>query len=167
MDEHRMAGGEPAKADRMTTASIVLDLKAAGVRVRSKSTSRLMCLLGAFLGPYFMRGSWTTISGRTIWAPVTAALDKLGVYETIIRHELVHIQQARRLPVLWQLSYLLLPLPIGLAWWRWRWEREAYLVDIRAGREIEEVVDTLWRRYGWPWPRAWMRRWFWRRVGGS
>jgi hypothetical protein len=78
----------------------------------------------------------------------------------------VHIEQARRWPVFWQLSYLLLPLPFGFAWFRWHWEREAYLVDLRAGRlTVDEVVETLWSNYAWTWPKPWMRRWFERELG--
>ena len=65
--------------------------------------------------------------------------------------------------LLW-FSYLLMPLPFGLAWFRFRWEREAYLIQIAHAqdreREITRVVDTLWYGYGRPWPRRWMRRWF-------
>ena len=46
------------------------------------------------------------------------------------RHELVHVRQWRRWHVLFWIGYLLLPLPIGLAWCRWRFEREAYLEEL-------------------------------------
>lgn len=131
-----------------------------GVRIRLKSESRLMRFLGSILGAWFMHSAWTTIGPRTIWAPVGARLDRLDVYALIIQHELVHVAQAKRWLVLFQLSYLLLPLPIWLAWCRWRWEREAYLVQLRAGASPAVLADLLWRRYGWPWPRPLMRRWF-------
>lgn len=141
------------------------ELEAAGVRVRHKRDSLVCRVLSWFLGYWFWTRAWTTLGPRTIWAPPHVDLSRLDVYETIIRHELVHIRQARRWPLVWQLSYVLLPLPVGLAWFRWRWEREAYLVQLRARTmSIDEVVDALWRHYGWCWPRAWMRRWFARRV---
>ena len=59
--------------------------------------------------------------------------------------------------MLWQVAYLLLPLPIGLAWFRWASERRAYLVQLRAGASVDATVETLWSRYGWCWPRPWMR----------
>lgn len=140
---------------------IVAELAAAGITVRRKDESRLMCLLGFILGKWFMRSAWTTIGPKTIWAPTLAAVDKLGFYEHIIRHEMVHAAQARRLPVLWQLAYLFPLLPLPCAYWRWRSEREAYMVNLRAGTHtVEQVVDTLWHRYGWCWPKPWMRKWF-------
>lgn len=143
------------------------ELDRLGVRVRHKQSSRLMRLLGWVLGYWWWTRAWVTIGPRTIWAPAHVALDRLDVYEATIRHELVHIQQARRYPLVWQVSYLLLPVPVVLAWCRWRWEREAYLVQLRAGAmTVEEVVSVLWRRYAWPWPRPWMRRWLARAVRG-
>ena len=74
------------------------------------------------------------------------------------------MRQWERWGLLLWISYLLLPLPIGLAWFRFRWEREAYLPEILQAPEralaIERVVESLWRGYAYPWPRAWMRRWF-------
>jgi len=34
-----------------------------------------------------------------------------------------------------------------------------YLVNIKNGRSIEACVEALWK-YGWPWPKKWMRSWF-------
>ena len=134
--------------------------------VKSKADSRLMRAIGWLLGIFgnkrFMTNFWTTLGTSTIWAPtsVTIGPDTLRDHSVAIRHELVHIQQARRWPVIWQLAYLLLPLPFGLAWFRWRWEREAYLVNLKAGvMSIEDVVNTLWNNYGWCWPKRWMRSW--------
>lgn len=151
-----MSASEPVRAA----------LASAGARLRSKRGSALMALLSLLLPwrAWFLRHAWTTI-GRTIYAPVWVDVaGPIGAYREIIEHELVHVAQWRRWWILFPLSYLLLPLPIGMAWCRWRWEREAYLVQIRAGATVDAVVDTLWRRYGWPWPRAWMRRWFWRAL---
>ena len=61
---------------------------------------------------------------------------------------------------------MLLPLPVGLAWFRWRWEREAYLPEVLAAADcereqvIERICQSLWWGYAWPWPREWMREWF-------
>ena len=154
-----------------TTHEDVKDaLWALGVEVRHKRTSWLMRTLGVVLGLVGIdfRRFWTTIGPSVIYAPDHVNLDDLAPHHTVILHELVHIGQARRLPVLWQLSYILLPVPFGLAWFRWRWEREAYLIDIRKGRRsIEDVVTVLWSKYGWCWPRSWMRRWFLSRTAGD
>jgi hypothetical protein len=137
-------------------------IDAAGATLRSKRGSPLMAVL-SYLFPWrawFLRSAWTTI-GRTIYAPVWVDVEgNLEPYRTIIGHELVHVAQWRRWWVLLWLGYLLLPLPVGLAWCRWAAEREACLVQLRAGADIDAIVDVLWRRYGWPWPRCLMRRWF-------
>jgi len=124
-----------------------------------------MRFLGALLvvvgNRRFVSHYWTTL-GRTIWYPTT--VDDPYRYVTLIRHECVHVSQWRKWNVLFWLTYLMLPLPIGLAWFRWRWEREAMLVNIRAAydpaREIERCVNALWREYAWTWPKKRMRKWF-------
>lgn len=144
-------------------STLATDLLRLGVRVKDKRGSLLMRFLALFLGSRFMTSAWTTMGRRTIWAPTGADLTINGLLrrETIIRHELIHIAQARRWPVWFQLSYLLLPLPVGFAYFRWRFEREAYLVNLRAGQtSIDAVVDSLWGFYAWTWPKPWMRRWF-------
>jgi hypothetical protein len=92
-----------------------------------------------------------------------------------LRHERVHLRQFRR----WTrpgmaLLYLLLPLPLGLAWCRYRFERAAYEETLRAAFEVggrARVCDAAFRdrimnqftsgAYGWMWPfpRA-VARWY-------
>ena len=106
---------------------------------------------------------WTTL-GRTIYYP-TAVVDPRA-HPQVIEHELVHVRQWARWGLLLWLTYVLLPLPVGLAWFRWRWEREAYLPEVLSvpaherARAIERISEALWWGYAWPWPRPWMRRWF-------
>jgi hypothetical protein len=89
-----------------------------------------------------------------------------------LRHELVHVRQFERWGVLMAIAYLLLPLPIGLAWFRMRCERAAYEETLRAHYEIggraavEKLRAHVIRQftsgaYGWMWPfpRA-VERWF-------
>jgi hypothetical protein len=143
-------------------------LRAQRVRLVPKRSSRLMRAAALALRALglrdFQERYWTTI-GRTIYYPACVC-DPLA-HRDVLAHELVHVRQWQRWGVLLWISYLLLPLPFGLSWFRWRWEREAYLVQIERAtdreREIERVVTALWSGYGWPWPRAWMRRWFERR----
>lgn len=150
--------------------SIQDELARQGVVVVPKASSALMRFIGAVLGIFgidFMDSFWTTISSKRIYAPNGVDLDRLDLYEVIIRHELVHVAQARKWPVWFQVSYLLFPLPFGLAWCRWYWERAAFMVDIKAGRlTVEQAVNML-SRYGWPWPKGLMRRFFEKQLEAS
>jgi hypothetical protein len=92
-----------------------------------------------------------------------------------LRHEAVHLRQFRKLtlPVM-AVLYLLVPLPLGFAYFRARLEREAYAESIRAAAElwgisavrapqyrahvIEQFVGPA---YGWMWPfRTSVERWY-------
>lgn len=148
------------------TSTIDLELHEAGVRVRHKRSSWLMQVIGALLWPFgrrawFLDRTWTTVGSRTIWAPASVDLAHLWRVRDIVRHEMVHVRQWKRYPVVGQLAYLLV-LPVGLAYFRWVFEREAYLVQIRAKTmTAEQVVKTLGSlSYFWSWPRPWMRKWF-------
>lgn len=140
-------------------------LRAQRVALVPKADSRAMRLLARLLPAAgtrgFMERYWTTV-GRTVYYP-TSVRDPLA-HRDILEHELVHVRQWERFGVLMWISYILLPLPFGLAWFRFRWEREAYLIQIERAadrdREIERVVNALWYGYGRPWPRALMRSWF-------
>lgn len=125
-----------------------------------------------------MRGyldSYQTTIRRTIY--VTADWDDrdpLDRYVTL-RHEAVHLRQFRRwtLPGM-AILYVLLPLPMGLAWCRARFEQEAYAESIRAAAEVwgpDAPRDPAFRAriveqftgasYGWMWPfRASVERWY-------
>lgn len=84
----------------------------------------------------------------------------------ILRHEAVHVAQFERLGwPLMVLLYGLLPLPLGLAWFRARLEWEAYTETLRAVAELEGIEAArspalraeILRRftgpdYGWMWP---------------
>lgn len=125
-----------------------------------------------------MRGyldDYQTTIGRTIY--LTDDWDERDPCERYctLRHEAVHLRQFRRytLPGM-AILYLLLPLPLGLAWFRARFEREAYEESIRAAAElwgmgapagaayrthvIEQFVGPA---YGWMWPfRRALERWY-------
>lgn len=109
---------------------------------------------------------YVTTLGHTIyvpddfydWAP-TRALE-------ILRHEAVHVAQFERYGFLVMvLFYGILPLPMGLAWFRARLEWEAYEETLRAVAEVEGLAaardpalrEEIVRRftgpdYGWMWP---------------
>jgi hypothetical protein len=119
--------------------------------------------------------SYQTTIGRTVY--VTADWDERDPLDryVILRHEAVHLRQFRRwtLPGM-ALLYLLLPLPLGLAWCRARFEQEAYAESIRAAAEVwgpARPADPAYRArileqfvgpsYGWMWPfRRSLERWY-------
>jgi hypothetical protein len=122
----------------------------------------------------YLDGYQTTI-GRTIY--VTADWDDRDPNERYctLRHEAVHLQQFRTwtLPGM-AILYLLLPLPVGLAYVRARFEMAAYAESIRASAEVfgpdyprqdwyrEHVIEQFTGpSYGWMWPfRRSLGRWF-------
>jgi hypothetical protein len=92
----------------------------------------------------------------------------------VLRHELIHVSQFDRYGwILMILLYGLLPLPLGLAYFRARLEWEAYTETLRAVAESEgldaarsaALEDEIVRRftgpdYAWMWPfPAAVRRW--------
>jgi hypothetical protein len=92
-----------------------------------------------------------------------------------MRHEAIHLRQFRKytLPGM-ALLYVLLPLPLGLAWFRAYFEKEAYAESIRAAAEVygadyprstayrQSIIDQfVGPSYGWMWPfRAGLERWY-------
>jgi hypothetical protein len=92
-----------------------------------------------------------------------------------LRHEAVHLRQFRRytLPGM-AFLYLLIPLPLGVAWFRARFEQEAYAETIRCAAEkhgLAHVRSGYFRQhileqftgaaYGWMWPfKKSLDRWY-------
>lgn len=59
--------------------------------------------------------------------------------------------------------YLLMPLPIGLAYFRYKFEREAVLDEVAYGKRLgliiysSDIIDSLTgAAYVWMWPKAWV-----------
>ena len=119
--------------------------------------------------------NYQTTIGKTIY--VTSDWDDWDAdrrYVTL-RHEAVHLRQFRKLtlPVM-ALLYILIPLPMGLAYCRMRLEREAYAETIRAAAEVwgrdfpagasyraRVIAQFTGPSYGWMWPfRRSMERWY-------
>jgi|SRR3989339_246169 len=141
-----------------------------GARFVPKEKSRLMKIMGWLLkwigNNEFISRYWTTI-GVTIYYP-EGVQDPLD-HPQVVEHELIHVEQWKKWWILFSISYLFLPIPFGLAWCRWRWEREAYLkAQLSQADDIESQLDylvqTLWKGYGWPWPKKWMKNWFLREL---
>ena len=119
--------------------------------------------------------SYQTTIGKTVY--VTADWDDTDSdsrYVTL-RHEAIHLRQFRRytLPGM-AVLYVLVPLPLGLAWFRAHFEKEAYAESIRAAAEVwgrdyprttpyraHIVEQFVGPSYGWMWPfRASIERWY-------
>jgi len=133
-------------------------------------------LIGLTLGRMrsYLDSFQTTIGARVY---VTADWDDWPPdrrYVTL-RHEAIHLRQFRRytLPGM-AILYVLLPLPMGLAWFRAHFEKAAYAESIRAAAEVygpSYPRRTEYRQYilgqfmgpsyGWMWPfRASLERWY-------
>lgn len=95
--------------------------------------------------------SFTTTIGSTVYMPRSILESDAGA--RVLRHERVHLDQFRRHPVWFPLSYLFV-LPFGVTM-RARWELEAYAETMRA--ELEETgtisdatVASIERRFTGP-----------------
>jgi hypothetical protein len=158
-----------------------LRLEIPGFRVVRKDQSRLhraihrVLVVVTFGKMTSYLDSYQTTIGKTVY--VTADWDQTDPdsrYVTL-RHEAIHLRQFRRftLPGM-ALLYVLLPLPLGLAWFRAYFEKEAYAESIRAAAEVygrhyprstpyraHIIEQFVGPSYGWMWPfRGSMERWY-------
>lgn len=117
---------------------------------------------------------YVTTIGRTIYVPDDWDRTPPGRRWETLEHELVHVRQFERYGLVGMaVLYLLVPLPMGLAWCRARLEWEAYAVTLRCVAELEGIEaardpsfhEEIVRRftgpdygYMWPFARA-VRRW--------
>jgi hypothetical protein len=152
-----------------------------GFRVVRKDQSRFQRAIAAALRVVTFGGQTSYLShyqttiGRTVY--VTSDWDALPAAQRYVtmRHELVHLRQFRRYTLVGMaILYVLLPLPLGLAWFRARFEWEAYTESIRVAAELhgrahvasgpfrERIVSQFTSgAYGWMWPfRGQVERWY-------
>ena len=152
-----------------------------GFRLLDKAAAPSQWLLHGLLVLFTLGGQrhyltrYVTTLGRRVYVPPD--WERRPPLERIctLRHERVHLRQFARLGLVpMAVLYLLLPLPVGLAYFRMRLEREAYEESVRATFELlgpERVLDPTYRRYlvavfcggayGWMWPfPAAIERWF-------
>jgi hypothetical protein len=122
----------------------------------------------------YLDGYQTTI-GRTVYVTADWATRPADERYVTLRHEAVHLRQFRAwtLPGM-ALLYLLVPLPLGLAYFRMRFERAAYEESIRAAAEVwgaayparpgyrSRILEQFTGpSYGWMWPfRRSLERWY-------
>jgi hypothetical protein len=174
-----------AQADRYQVLLEEIQAEFPDFRVVRKDQSRLhraihYGLVAVTLGG--MRtylGSYQTTIGKTVY--VTGDWDGRAADERYVtmRHERVHLRQFQRYGLVGMaLLYVLMPLPMGLAYFRARFEMEAYEETIRAAAAIygiEHVRSAGFRdyvvrqfvspSYGWMWPfRRRVEAWYERTV---
>lgn len=149
-----------------------LEAEFPGLRIVQKRGDRLSTLIDRFLkvvtlgrqSTYLTQ--YTTVLGRTIFVPFDwERRDPRDRYVTL-RHEAVHLRQARRYGLMpMGLLYGLPILPLGLAYGRARIEWEAYAETFRAVAEVygpgrardpalraHVVRQFTGAAYGWMWP---------------
>ena len=108
--------------------------------------------------------SFITTMGTTVYVPSSWSLIDTAGKCAILRHERVHMRQAKRMGrFLFSLCYVLLPLPLFLAWGRASLEMEAYAETLAAWNEYGgNITDDAFRAdiignftsssYGWMYP---------------
>ena len=99
-----------------------------------KTESRFMRLIGTLLGligaDNFMVNFTTTI-GTTVYTPYKWGFYSDATRAVVLRHELVHMRQAKRYTFpIFAFLYLFFPLPILFAYFRAKFEMEAYEVNL-------------------------------------
>ena len=121
----------------------------------------------------YLDGYHTTL-GQAVYVTPTWHDKGYDSRYVILRHERIHMRQFRRYTGLGMaLLYGLLPLPMGVAYFRAQFEKEAYAESIRAAAEIwgidsvggafrEDILSQfLGPSYGWMWPfRRSLERWY-------
>lgn len=126
-------------------------------RVCYKDESRLQRLVAALVWPFnraYLTHYTTVMFGRVYFPSRrwTARQRPADLYR-ILRHEAVHLRDARRWPGWFQLSYLLLP-PVGpgmRAVWEWRAYAESLRVDLELGGAISDAtLEHIARRFTGP-----------------
>ena len=158
-----------------------------GFRVIPKPSSRMQrALHGALVvvtlgqNRSYLDGYHTTI-GRRVYVTGDWEATSRDQRYLVLRHERVHLRQFRSYSLVGMaLLYLLVPLPLGLAYFRARFERAAYEETIRGAAELHgaaHVAEASFRdhileqftgpAYGWMWPfRRSLERWYERVLAG-
>ena len=120
-----------------------------GFGIGYKDESRLQQLIGVLVRPFnrdYM-SHYTTVLFGVVWFPSRSWRARVGpraIYE-ILRHEAVHLRDARRFWGFFHLSYVFL-LPAGLtmrAFWEWR----AYAESLRVQAELDGAIDDATLRF--------------------
>lgn len=114
----------------------------------------------------------TTIGNRIAWPDDLVAVMGKPQWEdqfwTILCHEREHLKQFNRYGVLLMFFlYVILPLPIGLSYFRMKFERAGYLKTLECWYQLDReyaeserarqwwVKQFIGPNYGWCWPFKW------------
>lgn len=114
-----------------------------------KDESRLHAAIAAAVRPFnatYMTDYTTVLFGK-VWFPSRRWRQRVGprvIYETL-RHEAVHLRDARRYWFFFHLSYVLF-LPAGLTF-RALWEWRAYAESLRVQAELDGAIDDASLRF--------------------
>lgn len=137
-----------------------------------KDESPLQRLIGRLVRPFnaaYLTRYTTVMFGRVYFPSRAWRADAgPGAIYSILRHEAVHLLDARRFPLIFHLSYLLL-LPAGLtarAWWEWRGYVETMRVEVAINGGVDDrMIDWIAERFTgpdylfmWPFPNQIRRR---------
>ena len=163
---------------RYALDQLLSELEAAGVRIVVKrgwfwDALHYLVLVVTFGGNRTFLNQYYTTIGPWIGVPQGWDHQSAAHRYAVLRHERIHVEQARSLGFgnaiaglpLFFLLYVLLPFPIGAAYFRWRFERVAYVEGIKAklvfaprnrAHLIDNAVMQLTQgHYGWTatlWP---------------
>lgn len=128
-----------------------------GFELRFKDESGLQRLIALLVRPFnatYLTEYTTVLFGR-VYVPNRAFLADMSRESlfALLCHEAVHLRDARRFPVFFQLSYLLLP-PLGpgfRALWEWRGYSETLRVELALWGEIPDaMLDRIADRFAGP-----------------
>lgn len=160
--------------------------RAKGIKIVSKRTYRpfwktldiLLKIITLGKAKEFMTHFTTTVGNIIAFPETWREIDADETSYIILRHELKHVDQFKRVGfdniwfgfILWSIAYLFLPLPVCFAWFRYKFEREAYRESCRATRELGRSIDLKFYidaltgpDYFWAWIlRDRVRHWFYR-----
>jgi hypothetical protein len=170
-----------AVRDRLSALMGELALEFPGFRVVPKSSSgfqraihRALVIVTLGQNRAYLDGYHTTMGRRVYVTGGWEAMSRDQRY-LVLRHERIHLRQFRRFSLVGMaFLYLLVPLPLGLAYFRARFEQEAYAETVRATAELygpahvreasfrDHIVDQFTGpAYGWMWPfRGSLERWY-------
>lgn len=160
-----MAAAAPAAAPSAATIDARLQALLSALRAEDprfaicyKDQTPLQRTIATLVRPFNDRylHDYTTVLFGKVYFPSRAWRARVGetaIYE-ILRHEAVHLRDARRFPVLFELTYLLLPLPLlcsGRAYWELRGYEESMRVRVELGLDVGDAwIDWVVARFVGP-----------------